>query len=341
MGVIGVIPGSRDAPRGARTPAGGAIVRLVDVHKRFGRQVVLDGVSLDFESARTTVVMGPSGCGKSVMLKHIVGLLRPDKGEVYYDGRRIDELDEEELGPVRLQVGLVFQMGALFDSMTVEENIAFPLIEHTELSPRERADRIGEALETVDLSGVEAKLPSQLSGGQRKRVAIARALVLHPRVILFDEPTTGLDPIRSDGINELILKLQRKFGVTNIVVTHDLASAKKIADRVVMLLGGKVAADGTYEQLTRSPDHRVQHFLTGTYSPADEADMPDKDAQPTNNRDENAEDPGVTGVVGKGGGVGGAGGGRRRTWRGLSRKGPEAAEESQDGATDAPTEPKP
>lgn len=296
MGTIGVIPGNRDALDGVRGPSRSAIVRLVNVQKRFGRQVVLDGVSLDFECARTTVVMGPSGCGKSVMLKHIVGLLRPDKGEVYYDGRRIDELDEEELGPVRLQVGLVFQMGALFDSMTVEENIAFPLIEHTELSASERSERIREVLDTVDLAGVEPKLPSQLSGGQRKRVAIARALVLRPRVILFDEPTTGLDPIRSDGINELILKLQRRFGVTNIVVTHDLASAKKIADRVVMLLGGHVAADGTYDELTRSTDHRVQHFLTGTYSPADEAAMPDKDAQPTNNRDAESEDAGPVGV---------------------------------------------
>lgn len=246
------------------------VIRLVDLHKKFGSQVVLDGVDLEFEAAKTTVVMGPSGCGKSVMLKHIIGLLRPDRGEVYFDDRRIDIRKERELLPIRLEIGLVFQMSALFDSMTVEENIAFPLVEHTKLSTSQRRQRVVEALRTVDLDGVEAKLPSQLSGGQRKRVAIARAIVLRPRVVLFDEPTTGLDPIRSDGINELILKLQRTMHVTNIVVTHDLVSARKIADRVVMLLGGKVAADGPYEALLRSSDKRVQHFLSGQYDRADD-----------------------------------------------------------------------
>jgi phospholipid/cholesterol/gamma-HCH transport system ATP-binding protein len=253
------------------------VVRLVDMHKSFGNQVVLDGVSLDFTEGKTTVVMGPSGCGKSVMLKHIIGLLKPDSGEVYFDGTRVDTLGDEALQPIRLQIGLVFQMGALFDSMTVEENIAFPLIEHTRLTREERRARIDEALETVDLSGVQQKLPSQLSGGQRKRVAIARALVLRPRVILFDEPTTGLDPIRSDGINELLKKLQKKYGVTNIVVTHDLASARKVADRVVMLLGGKIVADGSYDSLATHPDVRVQHFLTGVYDKADEPDVPESD----------------------------------------------------------------
>lgn len=256
-------------------PVGSGLVSLHDVYKSFGAQKVLDGVSLDFEQAKTTVVMGPSGCGKSVMLKHIVGLLQPDSGEVFYDGKRIDTLSETELNKVRLEVGLVFQMGALFDSMTVAENIAFPLIEHTSLSREKRDARVAEVLETVDLAGVQPKLPSQLSGGQKKRVAIARAMALRPKVILFDEPTTGLDPIRSDGINELIIKLKRDFGVTNIVVTHDLVSAKKVADRVVMLLGGKVAADGTYAQLAASSDPRVQHFLTGHYEREDEAAMPE------------------------------------------------------------------
>jgi phospholipid/cholesterol/gamma-HCH transport system ATP-binding protein len=253
------------------------IVRLANVHKRFGAQVVLDGVNLAFEEGKTTVVMGPSGCGKSVMLKHIVGLLRPDSGEIHFAGQRIDQLDEDELAPVRLQIGLVFQMGALFDSMSVEDNIAFPLIEHTPLSARERKDRIAEALDTVDLQGVQVKLPSQLSGGQRKRVAIARALVMRPRVILFDEPTTGLDPIRSAGIDDLIIRLRDRFNVTNIVVTHDLASAKHVADRVIMLLGGKVAADGSFDSLSHSSDQRIQHFLTGTYSADDEPVMPETD----------------------------------------------------------------
>lgn len=261
--------------------SGRGIVRLERVHKRFGSQVVLNGVSLSFEEGKTTVVMGPSGCGKSVMLKHIVGLLRPDSGAVYFGDTRIDQLDEDELAPVRLQIGLVFQMGALFDSMTVEDNIAFPLIEHTKLSAAERRDRIAEALETVDLHGVQPKLPSQLSGGQRKRVAIARALVMRPRVILFDEPTTGLDPIRSAGIDDLIIRLREKFKVTNIVVTHDLASAKHVADRVIMLLGGNVAADGSFDSLARSSDIRIQHFLTGTYSADDEPVMPETDKSTT------------------------------------------------------------
>lgn len=271
-------PCSADAAASTGGPGAaqdGAIVRLVDVHKSFGTQVVLNGVSLEIERARTTVVMGPSGCGKSVMLKHIVGLLRPDTGEVWYAGQRIDNVDDEALEKVRLEVGLLFQMGALFDSSTVEENIAFPLIEHTRLTRRERRERVAEALETVDLSGVQEKLPSQLSGGQRKRVALARAIVLKPRVMLYDEPTTGLDPIRSAGIDELITRLKEKMGVTNIVVTHDLASARHVADRVVMLLGGTISADGTFDELTRSKDARVQHFLQGVYDKADEPDMPE------------------------------------------------------------------
>jgi phospholipid/cholesterol/gamma-HCH transport system ATP-binding protein len=241
------------------------ILRLVNVHKSFGAQPVLDGVSLDIEPAKTTVVLGPSGCGKSVMLKHFIGLLRPDQGEVYYDSRRVDTLSESQLLPVRLNVSLVFQMSALFDSMSVRENLEFPLVEHTKLTRAQRTTKVHEALATVDLAGVEDKLPAQLSGGQRKRVALARALVTAPRVVLYDEPTTGLDPIRSDGINELILKLQRTLGVTSVVVTHDLVSARKIADRVVMLLGGRIAADGTFAQIERHPDPRVQQFIAGRY----------------------------------------------------------------------------
>lgn len=250
--------------------SGRPIIRLVGLHKSFPPQVVLEGVSLAVAPAKTTVIMGPSGCGKSVLLKHIVGLLRPDAGEVYFDEQRVDTLSERALAPIRLQIGLVFQMSALFDSLTIEDNIAFPLVEHTDLSREQRRLRVAEALRTVDLDGVQHKLPSELSGGQRKRVALARAIVLHPRVVLYDEPTTGLDPIRADGINELILKLRRTMNVTNIVVTHDLVSARKVADRVIMLLGGKIAADGTYDDLLRSPDPRVRHFLAGQYDRADD-----------------------------------------------------------------------
>jgi phospholipid/cholesterol/gamma-HCH transport system ATP-binding protein len=247
----------------------GPVVSLRNVYKSFGSQVVLNGMDLDIEESKTTVVMGPSGCGKSVMLKHIVGLLHPDDGEVWFDGKRVDQLSETEMEPVRLQVGLLFQMGALFDSMSVYENIEFPLIEHTMLTPADRGDAILSALKTVDLLGVEKKLPAQLSGGQRKRVALARAIVLRPRVVLYDEPTTGLDPIRSDGIDQLIIKLREEMKVTNIVVTHDLTSARKVADRIVMLLGGKVAADGTFDELMQSEDPRVQHFLQGKYDRED------------------------------------------------------------------------
>jgi phospholipid/cholesterol/gamma-HCH transport system ATP-binding protein len=255
------------------------IIRFSGVRKAFGPQVVLDGLDLAFTEGKTTVVLGPSGSGKSVMLKHIVGLLRPDLGRVDFDGTRIDTLDEEALIPFRLQIGFLFQMAALFDSMTVEENISFPLVEHTRLTAAQRRDRVRDALKVVDLEGVERKLPSQLSGGQRKRVGLARAIVTEPRVVLYDEPTTGLDPIRSDGINELILKLRRTLGVTGIVDTHDLTSARKVADRVVMLLNGRIAADGTFAQLESSPDPRVQHFLAGQYSREDD-DALSKDAPP-------------------------------------------------------------
>lgn len=251
-----------------------AIIRFVNVHKRFGQQHVLDGLTVDIPTGLTTVVMGPSGCGKSVMLKHIVGLLRPDAGEVYFDGERIDRLKEREFRRVRLQIGLLFQMAALFDSMNVLQNIEFPLVEHTGLTAPERRERVREALEMVDLAGVEHKLPGQLSGGQRKRVGLARAIVLRPRVVLYDEPTTGLDPIRSDGINELIIKLRRTMNVTSIVVTHDLVSARKVADHVLMLLGGKIAARGTYDQIENHPDPHVQHFVKGHYDKADEDVMP-------------------------------------------------------------------
>ena len=253
-------------------PTGAPIIELREVHKAFGPQKVLAGLNLAIEPGKTTVVLGPSGSGKSVMLKHIVGLLRPDRGEVFFDSQRTDNRRERDLTDVRLQIGLVFQMSALFDSMTVEENIEFPLREHTKLTREERHERVREALATVDLPGIEHKLPAQLSGGQRKRVALARGVVLQPRVVLYDEPTTGLDPIRSDGINELILKLKNTMGVTGIVVTHDLVSARKVADRCVLLLNGKVAADGTYDELENHPEARVRQFLIGRYDHEDEQD---------------------------------------------------------------------
>lgn len=264
------------APAGGSSTSGDGshrpLIQLRQVHKSFGNLHVLAGVDLDIPEGKTTVVLGPSGSGKSVMLKHIVGLLRPDAGEIFFDGARIDNLKERDFTDVRLQAGLLFQGGALFDSLTVEENIEFPLREHTKLTREERHERVAKALEVVDLKGMFKKLPAQLSGGQRKRVALARAIVLQPRVVLYDEPTTGLDPIRSDGINELILKLKRDLGVTNIVVTHDLVSARKVADRCVMLLHGKIAADGTYDELARHENPHVRHFFMGQYDREDDTD---------------------------------------------------------------------
>lgn len=242
------------------------LIELKNLHKRFGRLVVLNGVELSIEEGKCLVVLGASGTGKSVMIKHIVGLLKPDAGEVWYDGRRIDTMTPRQLMDVRRDFGFLFQMGALFDSLNVGENIAFPLVEHTRKSQDEVSDIVARKLALVGLPGIEKKMPGELSGGQRKRVALARAIALGPRVILYDEPTTGLDPVRSDVINELILKLQRDLKVTSIVVTHDMNSAFKVADRIVMLFEGKIRFDGTVEQIQSSDDPVVKQFVTGEAS---------------------------------------------------------------------------
>jgi phospholipid/cholesterol/gamma-HCH transport system ATP-binding protein len=256
----------------ANSQDSGPVIRLKNLKKSFGKQVVLDGVSIDFPRGKTTVIMGPSGCGKSVTLKHIVGLLHPDAGEVWFEDTRVDHLRERELASVRLQIGFLFQLSALFDSMTVGENLEFPLIEHTDFSPAQRKARIDESLSLVDMHGAENKIPSELSGGQRKRVALARAIVLQPRVVLYDEPTTGLDPIRSDGIDQLVTKLRDCLHVTSIVVTHDMNSARKVSDKAVLLLNGKVEAEGTFKELEANPDFRVQQFLQGVYRREDDAE---------------------------------------------------------------------
>ncbi len=242
------------------------IIRLCNIWKSFGRVEVLRGISIDFPTGKTTVVLGPSGCGKSVMLKHIVGLLRPDRGEVWFENQRIDTLSEAKLVPIRQQFGFLFQQSALFDSMSVRENVAFPLTEHTNMTAAQREKRVRQVLAMVGLEDTIDKMPADLSGGQRKRVALARAVVLEPKVILYDEPTTGLDPIRADVINELILKLQRELRVTSIVVTHDMGSAFKIADRMVMLHEGQVRFNGTPDELRQSDDPVVQRFLRGEAS---------------------------------------------------------------------------
>lgn len=243
--------------------ANGAIVRLVDVHKSFGSLCVLDGIDLSLHTGRTTVIIGESGVGKSVILKHMVRLLKPDSGEVYYRDRRIDNLAERELADILPRYGFLFQLCALFDSMTVGDNVAFPIREHTRRSKREIGDIVSQKLGMVGLDGLQDQWPAELSGGQRKRVALARAIALDPEVILYDEPTTGLDPPRADVINELIIKLQRELGVTTVVVTHDMASAGKVADRILMLYEGKFIFDGTPEEIMQCEDPRVRCFVEG------------------------------------------------------------------------------
>jgi phospholipid/cholesterol/gamma-HCH transport system ATP-binding protein len=240
-----------------------SFIELKRVHKSFGHHVVLDGLDLSITRGQSLVVIGASGTGKSVLLKHIVGLLKPDRGEVWFDGLQIDEIPERQLMTVRQRFGFLFQMGALFDSLNVGENLAFPLQEHTRKTPDEIRDVVAHRLKMVGLPGVEKKMPAELSGGQRKRVALARAIALEPDVILYDEPTTGLDPVRSDVINQLILKLQAEMHVTSITVTHDMASAFKIADRIVMLHQGKIIFDGTAEAIQASDEPIVRQFVTG------------------------------------------------------------------------------
>jgi phospholipid/cholesterol/gamma-HCH transport system ATP-binding protein len=246
-----------------------SLIEFRHVSKRFARLVVLDRVDLSIDEGESLVIIGASGSGKSVMLKHMVGLLKPDSGEVWVDGERIDNLPERRLAKVREQFGFLFQMGALFDSMTVEDNVAFPIIEHTRKTPQEVSATVGEKLALIGLPDVRKKMPAQLSGGQRKRVALARAIALDPRVILYDEPTTGLDPIRSDVINELILKLQRELKVTSVVVTHDMHSAFKVGDRIVMLHEGKLIFDGTPDEIRESKNPVIQSFVQGEAGPKD------------------------------------------------------------------------
>jgi len=247
----------------ARKPDNRPLIELRNVSKRFGALRVLDGVSLSLRRGETTVVIGESGTGKSVLLKHIIGLLRPDSGEVWFDGQRIDTLDEQELVPIRRRMGFLFQMSALFDSMTVGENVGFPLVEHSQHKPAEIEAIVAEKMQMVGLTGLQNRTPGQISGGQKKRVALARAIALDPEVVFYDEPTTGLDPVRADVINELILKLKRELQVTGIVVTHDMVSAFKVGDRIVMLSNGRIIADAIPEWFKTCDDARVRRFVDG------------------------------------------------------------------------------
>jgi len=240
-------------------------IRYVDLHKAFDGKVVLRGLDLEILRGETVVVLGGSGSGKSVLLRHTVGLHRPDRGEVWVDGTEITALEEEDdaLLEVRKKVGMLFQAGALFDSMTVFENVAFALREHTDWEEDRIRSRVREVLDLVELEEVEELMPSDLSGGMRKRVALARAIALAPRGILYDEPTTGLDPITANSINGLIRSLQRRLGVTSIVVTHDIQSAFTVGDRIAFLHDGTIRFLGTVAEAKASREPLLRNFLEG------------------------------------------------------------------------------
>jgi phospholipid/cholesterol/gamma-HCH transport system ATP-binding protein len=238
------------------------MIEFRNVHKSFGKQKVLDDVSLIIPKGQTTVIIGPSGTGKSVFIKLLVGLLKPDAGQIFIDGTEISRLPERDLYEIRKKFGMLFQDGALFDSMTVGENIAFPLQRHTKKKEAEIKEIVAAKLRQVGLPGVEYKYPGELSGGMRKRVGIARALALEPEVVLFDEPNSGLDPVMSDAIDKLILRMQRELGLTFIVISHDLDGTFQIADRIAMLYKSKLIADGEAKAVRASDNPILRQFFS-------------------------------------------------------------------------------
>lgn len=240
------------------------MIQIKGLHKRFGANLVLEGVDLEIRDGETMVIIGRSGCGKSVLLKHILGIMKPDQGTVSVDGVDIFSLFPRELDRFRLKLGMLFQAAALFDSLTVKENVGFSLYEHTQLPEEVIEAKVREKLELVGLKGIEDMMPAALSGGMKKRVGLARAICNEPKTILYDEPTTGLDPIMGDGINDLILRMRERLRVTSIVVTHDLKSAYKVGNRIAMLYQGKIIALGTPDEIRNSQDAVVQQFVTGS-----------------------------------------------------------------------------
>jgi phospholipid/cholesterol/gamma-HCH transport system ATP-binding protein len=239
------------------------IIELKDVHKVFNGLLVHRGINLSIKEGEIVSLIGSSGSGKTVLLKEVIGLLRPDKGAIFVMGRNVAALNEKSLLEIRKNVGLVFQGSALFDSLTVFDNIAYPLREHLRLGKKEIRERVAETLHLVGLDGVEGKMPAELSGGMKKRVAVARAIATNPKIMLYDEPNTGVDPINARKINELILGLREKLGVTSMVVTHDMQSVKMVTDRIAMLYDGKIVAEGTWKNFEESEDPFIREFMTG------------------------------------------------------------------------------
>ena len=245
------------------SPAAEPLIAVRGLAKSFNGKQVLRGVDLEVMAGETLVVLGGSGEGKTVLLRHMNGLLRPDRGSVWFSGQKLNDLDENALGEVRKQVAMVFQLGALFDSLSVFENVSYPLREHTKLSEAEIRDRVRELMQAVDLGDgrVESLYPAELSGGMRKRVALARALALRPRAVLYDEPTTGLDPLVTDRIVGMIRSLQKQFGYTSVVVTHDLKSGFAVGDRFALLDQGRIRFAGTADEVRASSDELMREFL--------------------------------------------------------------------------------
>jgi phospholipid/cholesterol/gamma-HCH transport system ATP-binding protein len=239
------------------------MIRFRNVHKSFGTKPVLRGIDLDIQRSETVVVIGQSGSGKSVLIKHLIGLLKPDEGEILLDGVEISSLDDEELLAHRKRFGMLFQGGALFDSLTVAENVSFGLERFTGLGADEIARQSTKSLEMVGLKGIEHLRPFELSGGMKKRVALARAIAYKPEIILYDEPSTGIDPIRADAINDLINLMKQELSATSVVITHDMVSAYKVADKIAMLYEGKIVLTGTPGEIKRTDNQIVQQFIHG------------------------------------------------------------------------------
>lgn len=240
------------------------MIQVINLYKAFGRKQVLSGANLEVKKGESMVVIGGSGSGKSVLIKHIIGLLKPDKGKIIVNSSDMTKLKGGELDNLRKKFGMLFQGAALFDSLSVWENVGFALRQHTRLSDDEIRKIAGERLKMVGLSGVEDMMPADLSGGMKKRVGLARAIAMDPEILLYDEPTTGLDPIMADVINELIIEMKKKLNVTSIAITHDMVSAYKIADRIAMLYEGKIIEVGTPEEIRHTKNPIVRQFVTGS-----------------------------------------------------------------------------
>ena len=247
-----------------------SIIIVRDLHRRFGVQQVLDGVNLDCPQGEVTTIVGPSGCGKTVLLKHLSLLLRPDSGQIIVDGDDVTRLSSHSLDRVRDKMGMLFQAGALFDSMSVFDNVAFPLVENTRMTRAEIASRVREMLKRVGLEGMENKYPSELSGGMQKRVALARALIRRPKILMLDEPTTGLDPTRTASIYRLVRRTQQNFALTVVMVSHDVPQVFEVSDQIAYMNAGKIELAGSVSEVTHSDNQNFKRFLAGKALDEDE-----------------------------------------------------------------------